>query len=292
MTAPMKFGFVVPFGDAREFSELAALGEREGWDGAFTYESLWGVDAWVSLAAAAMVTDRIRLGTLLTPVPRWKPWDLATRVRTVDTLSNGRTIMSAGLGACHEGWLAFETDEGRNARAEKLDEGLAIYAGLMEGQPFAYDGRHFSARPTDFGLPAPPVQRPRPPVWVVGAHVIGRERQPSLQRAARWDGLLPLVVERGRQGKASQLERFADVVSRVRDIRTEADLPWDGYDVVIEADSSGEFVQLEPSSPAEWAEAGATWWVESWWSVEPGRAGSDELQRRITNGPPAATSAA
>lgn len=284
-SAAIKKGFVVPYADAREFSELAVLGEQNGWDAVFTWEALWGVDAWVSLAAAAMATERIRLGTLLTPVSRWRPWDLATKVRTVDTLSGGRAILSVGLGALHEGWTAFEPDEGRKDRAEKVDESLAIYDGLMRGQPFSYDGTHYSARPTDFMLPDPPVQQPRPPVWVVGAHMVGRPRQPSLERAARWDGLLPQVARDSQRGKPD-LEDFADVVARVRGLREEAGLPWEGYDVIVEADSSREFVQLEPATPPAWADAGATWWVESWWSLERGPEGAAELRRRIIAGPP------
>src|SRR5688500_4251033 len=184
----MRFGFVVPYADAPEFAELAALGERHGWDGIFTWEALWGVDDWVTIGAAAMGTEQIRLGTMLTPAARFRPWDLASRVLTADRLSNGRVGLSVGLGALHEGWTAFEPDEGRKVRAEKLDEVLAIYDGLMRGQPFTFKGKHWSAKPTDFMLPEPPVQRPRPPVWVVGARVAGRERQPSLERAARWDG--------------------------------------------------------------------------------------------------------
>src|SRR5678815_4365644 len=146
----MRKGFVVPYADSRDFADLAALGEEHGWDAIFTWEALWGVDAWVSLAAAALATERIRLGTLLTPAARFKPWDLASRVGTVDRLSNGRVTLSVGLGALHHGWVAFEADEGRRARAEKLDDVLAIYAGLMAGQPFAFEGKHYTARPTDF----------------------------------------------------------------------------------------------------------------------------------------------
>ncbi len=136
----MRFGFVIPYADAREFAELAALGEQQGWDGVFTWEAVWGVHAWVTLGAAAMVTERIRLGTLLTPASRWRPWDLASAVLTVDRLSGGRAVMGVGLGALTGNWTAFEDDEGRAVRAQKLDEGLAIYDGLMRGQPFTYDG--------------------------------------------------------------------------------------------------------------------------------------------------------
>ena len=284
----MRFGFVVPYADAREFADLAALGETSGWDAVFTWEALWGVDAWVALAAAAMTTERVRLGTLLTPVPRVRPWDLATRVRTLDTLSNGRVVLGAGLGALHEGWTAFEPDEGRRVRAEKLDECLAIYDGLMRGQPFSYPGTHYSVAPTEFMLPDPPVQRPRPPVWVVGAQVVGRSRQPSLERAARWDGLLPQVIDKSGDGSTSldKVERFATLVGEVRALREAAGLPWQGYDVVLEADSTGQFVKRQPAEPTVWEQAGATWWIESWWTLERDEKGAAELRRRIAAGPP------
>ena len=67
----MRFGFVVPHADARDFAQLAALGEQHSWDGVFTWEAVWGVHAWVALGAASMVTERIRLGTPLTPAARW-----------------------------------------------------------------------------------------------------------------------------------------------------------------------------------------------------------------------------
>src|SRR6266567_5997544 len=230
----MRFGFVVPHANARAFTELAALGERHGWDGVFTWEALWGEHAWVTLGAAAMVTRTIRLGTLLTPASRWRPWDLASAVGTVDRLSEGRAMMSVGLGAIHEGWTAFEADEGRAARAEKLDECLAIYDGLLRGQPFSYEGRHYSAKPTDHIVPAPPAQRPRPPVWVVGARVMGRAEQPSLHRAARWDGLLPAVFENGTGRDLTGPDELSNLVSEVQAIRAAAGLAAEPYDVVIE----------------------------------------------------------
>jgi len=282
----MRYGFVVPYADSREFAEVATLGEQHGWDGIFTWEAVFGVDAWVSLAAAAMVTERIRLGTLLTPVPRVKPWDLASKVGTVDRLSKGRVILGAGLGALHEGWTAFEADEGRKVRAEKLDEALAIYDGLMKGQPFAYAGKHYSAHPTDFMLPDPPVQQPRPPVWVVGAQVVGRERQPSLARAARWDGLLPQVINPTDRDKPTTVKSLAEIVALTRAERERAGLSWQGYDVILEADSYGEFVTTAPKDPAVWAQAGATWWIESWWSLERGPEGLEELRGRVATGPP------
>jgi len=95
----MKFGFVLPYGDARTAADLAQAAEGAGWDGFFVWEPVWGNDAWVGLAAAAMVTHRIRLGTMLTPLSRMRPWKLASETATLDNLSGGRVILSVGLGA-------------------------------------------------------------------------------------------------------------------------------------------------------------------------------------------------
>ena len=282
----MRFGFVVPYADAREFADLAALGEQRGWDAVFTWETVWGQHAWVTLGAAAMVTDRVRLGTLLTPASRWRPWDLASAVLTVDRLSGGRAVMGVGLGALNGNWTAFEDDEGRRVRAEKLDECLAVYDGLMRGQPFSYHGAHYSAKPVDELVPDPPVQRPRPPVWVIGAKIAGRARQRSLARAARWGGLIPTVVDDGEGRDASSPTELADIVGEVKALREEAGLKREPYDVIIEGDSSGEFMQRQPADPASWEAAGATWWIESWWSVERGEAGLAEVRRRVEAGPP------
>ena len=138
----LRSGIVISSASPREFSELAVAAEESGWDAIFTWEAVWGQDAWVTLTAAAMVTSRIRVGTMLTPLPRIRPWDLAGRAATLDNLSGGRVQLAVGLGALHDGWLAFEADEGRKVRAEKLDEGLAVYDGLMHGQPFSFSGKH------------------------------------------------------------------------------------------------------------------------------------------------------
>jgi hypothetical protein len=287
----MRYGFVVPYAEAREFAEVAALGEQHGWDAVFTWESLYGEHAWVTLAAAAMQTSRIRLGTLLTPASRHRPWDLASMVSTVDRLSGGRVVMSVGLGALHPGWTRFEPDEGRALRAAKLDESLAVYRGLLSGQPFTFDGVHYPVGPEGEGappLPPPPVQRPHPPVWVVGAYLPGRSSQPSLERASRWQGVLPTVAVPDAQPGSPHLtlDSVAEALAVLRGLREGAGLQWEGYDVVIEGDSTGEFVK-SAGTPAQWATIGATWWVESWWSVEPGPAGLAEIRRRVAAGPPA-----
>lgn len=277
----MKYGIVLPFFDAADTADSAVKAEQAGWDGIFLAESVWGVDAWLALTAAAMRTERVRLGTMLTPVPRIKPWDLASRVGTLDRLSGGRVQLAAGLGAIHPGWTAFEPDSGRRDRALLLDEGLAIYDGLMRGQPFSFTGERYTVRPTDFYPPPPPVQQPRPPVWVVGAY----PRRRSLARAARWDGLLcNIISDAGTRGPESP-DELATVVTEVKQLRAEAGHTLADYDVVAEGvtpddpDESGTIVK-------SWAEAGATWWIESNWSVTGDVDGRALINQRIEAGPP------
>ena len=103
----MKYGFVLPTGDARTVADYARAAEQAGWDGFFVWEPVWGIDAWVSLTAAAMQTERIRLGTMLTALSRMRPWELASKAATLDNLSNGRVILSVGLGALDTGFEEF-----------------------------------------------------------------------------------------------------------------------------------------------------------------------------------------
>jgi len=271
-------GVVISLATPRQFADLAVAAEDAGWDTIFTWEAVWGQDAWVTLAAAAMRTSRIRLGTMLTPLPRIRPWDLAGRVATLDNLSDGRAQLAVGLGALHPGWLAFERDEGRKVRAEKLDEGLAVYDGLMRGQPFAYAGSHYSVEPTDFVPPPPPVQQPRVPVWVVGAYPAAR----SMERAAQWDGIIPTTVGRSGDGEFGPTD-LARIVAAIKEIRESKGLAWEGYDVVAEGVS--EPGPAGVATVRRWADAGATFWVESDWSM-----GDDAVarhRRRIEAGPPA-----
>lgn len=283
----MRYGFVVPAADAAGFAELAALGEDHGWDAVFTWESVFGEDAWVTLGVAATRTRRIRLGTLLTPASRIRPWDLASRVGTVDRLSGGRVILCVGLGALNENWLAFEPDEGRRTRAQKLDESLAIFAALCAGGPVTFEGRHYSAHlPAEVSPPAPPptTQRPHPPVWVVGLRVPNRARQRSLERAARWNGLLPAAVDAGGMWQTltpGTLGEIAGEVWRLRELEGRSGEP---YDVVVEGDTYGGFVQRR-ESPAEFEAAGATWWIESWWDLPRDARGLAEVRRRVQVGP-------
>lgn len=98
----MQIGVILPDGTADEQLQQAVMAEAAGWDGVFVWDAAYGVDAWTLLGAMASATRRIRLGTLLTPLPWRRPWKLASQVATLDQLSGGRAIRTVGLGALNE----------------------------------------------------------------------------------------------------------------------------------------------------------------------------------------------
>src|ERR671916_1099216 len=139
----MKFGFVLSGGNATEQLEQAILAERHGWDGVFIWEAAYGIDPWTLLAAIAQRTERIRLGTMLTPLPWRRPWKLASQVVTLDQLSGGRAILAIGLGAVDDalGHTGEELD--RRVRAEMMDEGIDVIVNLWQGV-LTHAGRHYN----------------------------------------------------------------------------------------------------------------------------------------------------
>lgn len=274
----MNFGFVMPFGDARAAADLAALAEQAGWDGFFVWEPVWGIDAWVSLTAAAMTTARIRLGTMISPVSRMRPWKLASETATLDNLSGGRVILSVGLGAVDTGFAEFGEATDRKTRAELLDEGLDILTGLWRGQPFRYDGKHYHLRPTDFMLPPPPVQQPRIPIWVVGAW----PRPKSMGRVLRYDGILPNPLTDKGDHRPLTVDDVRDIRAYVSAHRTEQT----PFDIVVEGVTPGDRPDEAQAAVRPWAEAGATWWIEAMWGSPEVPASPEVVRRRIEQGPP------
>src|SRR5579871_315450 len=125
----MQYGLTLPCLDARTLAEFAHEAEGVGWDGIFVWDLSWGNDVWISLAAIAMRTERLRFGTMLTPLSRRRPWKVASEVVSLDHLSKGRVILPVGLGAAghehpHDWFSAVGEEVDRKKRAEMLDESL------------------------------------------------------------------------------------------------------------------------------------------------------------------------
>ena len=271
----MKFGVtLVHDADVRAIVELGCLAEEAGWDGVFVWDGIDGNDVWVTLAAIAARTERVKLATMLTPLSRRRPWKLAQETATLDKLSGGRVILPVGLGAPETGFAKYGEEVDRKRRAELLDEGLAVLNGLWSGGPFSFEGEHF--RLDDVTYSPSPCQRPRIPVWVVGAW----PRPKSMRRVVQWDGLIPYKLD------GTDDPTTPDDIRAMKawiDARRTATTP---FDIVWEDDTPGD----DPAAPAEivqpWADAGVTWWLESVWNAPRTAAGIAGMRERIAAGPP------
>ncbi len=272
----MRFGFVIPeIARVEDVVALAQEAEAVGWDGFFNWDSSYFeepkplYDAWVTLTAIAMRTERIRIGALLFALYRRRPWEVAREAVTLDHLSNGRLVMPVGLGATDaHGGTRFGLPVDRRTRAELLDESLAVLDGLWTGEPFAFAGKHHRFEAATF-LPRP-VQRPRIPLWVVGAWPSER----SMARALRYDGV---VV--AKQGGELTPEDVRAVVAYARERRA-AGAP---FEVVVEGRTSADDPAAAAAVVRPWTDAGATWWVESMWMPPNDLAA---VRTRLRAGPP------
>ncbi len=194
----MKFGISLPpfgeYAEPRYLAQIAREAENVGWDGFFIWDHVMFdptfhpiVDPWVGLAAVAMNTQKIRIGTMVTAVPRRRPWQLARETVSLDRLSGGRTVFGVGLGEPPQwDYGFFGEEQDAKIRAQKLDEGLAILDGLWSGEFFSYKGEHYQLEEVRF-LPRA-IQTPRIPIWVGGTW----NKHKPMRRAAQWDGYFPL----------------------------------------------------------------------------------------------------
>lgn len=243
-------------------AEFAALAEASGWDAIFLedyiiYQGQIGTptfDPWVSLAAMAAATKQIRLGTLVTPLPRRRPWKLAAEVITLDHLSNGRLIL--GLGAGDKNDPSFgAAGEPTNPRtlASLLDEGLDLLAKLLTGESVTHPGTHFTVR--DLKLTPSTLQQPRVPIWIGGNWLVPAVRR----RAVRWDGACVYRGTPGGDDEASMTpEDVEEVVAAVTRERGTAAC----YDICIGGTPRGDDREKARDRVRAIASAGATWWQE------------------------------
>ncbi len=297
----MRFGIDVPNaglgGDPRILVELALEAEAARWDAFFIWDSLQvasqdarvrpTVDPWITLAAIAQATRRIKLGTMVTPPARRRPWKLAREAVSLDWLSGGRLVLPVGLGEPNDGgFRATGEPTDRRTRAERLDESLQILELLWSGRPVHFSGKHYTVDGLWFEPAA--LQSPRIPVWVVA----GWPRERSMRRAARLDGVIAFKM--GPAGSLADSGRaFAGGLAPddVHDLCAWVERHRQGgtpFDVVLSG-GTGRNEKRRAERVRPYAEAGATWWIESaaWlamWSA-PGDVAA--VRERIRLGPPA-----
>ena len=274
----MKYGIILNIGTLDELGEMAELAESVGWDGVFYWDAVhienFGnmFDPWVAMTVMALRTSKVTIGGIVMAVPRHRPWLFSRAAVSVDHASHGRLVLPVGLGALDDG--AFpKVGEPTSARerAERLDESLAIFEGLWTGEPFAFEGKHY--RMESMAFEPRPVQRPRIPIWVVGAW----PREKSMQRVLRFDGILPNKLDD--DGKQQPIT--PEDVALIRDYVRERRGSLDGFDIVVEGQTPGTDPAAGDAIVRPWIDAGATWWTEADW-----RQPVEKLRARIAAGPP------
>lgn len=276
----MRYGMFMPnfgpFGDPGLVGDLAGGAESAGWDGFFLWDHMLFsasktypmADPWIALAAAAMATSRVRLGALMTPLSRRRPWKVARETVSLDHLSGGRLVFGAALGYPPDAEFGlFGEEQADRVRASRLDEALDLLTQLWTGDQVTFTGQHYQVGPVTF-LPVP-VQQPRIPVWIGGWW----PNHPPFRRAARWDGVVPELAPSGGLPSVEQIKALVAYIQQSRD-------PGQPFDVVVNGHDAWGRQHVMPA----YADAGLTWWLER---IDPERAFSvREAAALIDRGPP------
>ncbi len=276
----MRFGIFLPpfaeFAEPRRVAALSTLAETSGWDGFFLWDHMLSMpgmavaDPWVTMAAIAMATRDIRIGALVTPLPRRRPWVLSREMATLDQLSDGRLIGGIGLGG--DGWTEFSSfGEAVDpvVRGEKLDEALGLLQRFLTGEPVSFHGRHY-------GVDAPPLlPKPRQdplPLW--GA-VRWPNRRP-LARMAKLQGCFPIFGASDGPPPPDPAD-----IAALRGLLIERGAR-PNIDIAVECALSAEDPVTVPETVAALEQAGATWMLEAF---RPG-ASPDRVTTVVGQGPP------
>ncbi|MCX4704251.1 LLM class F420-dependent oxidoreductase [Streptomyces sp. NBC_01352] len=266
-----------PDGDllaAGPLGEVAQAAERAGFHGFSLTEhpapgSRWlasgghqTLDPFVALGHVAAVTERLRLLTYLSVAPYRNPLLLAKAAATLDRLSGGRFTLGLGAGYLKGEFHALGVDfDERNAL---FDETLDVLPGYWSGEPFSYEGRHFSAR--DVVCRPRPVQSPLP-IWLGGNARLTRRRV-----AERAHGWMPLsggaqLAQTARTPGFGGVPELAQLITELYENAAAAGRT-DPIDIVHSYQDEGLTTPAaEPDGHreafAELAKAGVTWVVVS-----------------------------
>jgi alkanesulfonate monooxygenase SsuD/methylene tetrahydromethanopterin reductase-like flavin-dependent oxidoreductase (luciferase family) len=277
----VRFGlFLPPFGDFAEPQRVVALAqaaEAAGWDGLFLWDHMLAepgvaiADPWVTMAAVATATSRLRFGALVTPLSRRRPWVLSRQLATLDRLSEGRLVAGIGLGS--DRWAefsAFGEVEGPVARGDILDEALPLLQRLLAGDAVRYRRRFYDVDTS--GLLPTPWQTPLP-IW-------GACRWPNrkpLIRIASLQGCFPIFASEG-PPPLPEAGDIAAIRAALAGLGAAPDI-----DVVVRCALSLEDASSLPDRLASLAAAGVTWVLEGF---ELGHPPTEVVEAIAAGGPP------
>lgn len=270
---------IAPLGDLADpvtIVRLARAAEAAGWDGLSIWDSLGvsmgtvAADPFVTLAGVAAATERLRLILSVVALPRRRPQLVAQAAGTLDRLSGGRFVLGVGAGGDPGDFTAFGEDDALATKIARMDEAVDLVEVWLRGESVHHEGPAFVVRDAMVG--PRPTQVPRPPIW------LGGMRPGALRRAARFDGWIAIAVADDGSGMQLSPDAFGATVERIREERRELGKSNEPFEIVV-------FGISEPgdrSTPAAFAAAGATWWLES---LSPMRGSVDDLAAIIEAGP-------
>ncbi|MBU7024490.1 MAG: LLM class flavin-dependent oxidoreductase [Theionarchaea archaeon] len=270
----MHYGIeVVPFGqfgDPTVMIEIARKAEEAGWEGIWVWDHIlfpYSVgDPWVILSAVAASTERLKIVTGVSPLPRYSVQVLSRLLTSLDILSRGRVIFGTGLGIDSE-FSQFGEPGDPRVRAAMLDEGLELLVRLWSGEPVTHEGTYYTVR--DVTVVPTPLQTPIR-IW------IGGESKAALRRAAHWDGWIIGTINEKCEIIRSP-EMLAEEITYIQKYRTSDNL----FDVAI--DGVSEPGERDSELVHQYEDAGATWWFEGIFGL---RGSKEEMLNRISAGPP------
>ncbi|MFX0069747.1 MAG: LLM class flavin-dependent oxidoreductase [Candidatus Hermodarchaeota archaeon] len=284
----MKYGIQFPnsggfFEDPKDVANLARDAEKAGWDGFFVWDHLMLVrhpkepfyDPWMLLSLVATNTKKIKLGPMVTPVPRRRPWVLARECTTLDHLSDGRAMLGVGLGAPDYEYANFGEDKNLKTRAQKLDEGLDIIQGLWSGEPFKYKGEHYQIRKTRF-LPKP--VNGSIPIFASCTYTPDFSIKKPIHRAMKYNGLIMAHYEYPlKQVEPNEVKEMVKYVNAHRNSNGPFEFFLNGI--------SPENLKERKNKMKQYKEAGLTWWMEKI-DAEYYENSYDKICDKIVQGPP------
>ncbi len=254
----MKFGIYAPnfgntFGNPKLITKLAIEAEKSGWDGFFLWDHIINtegfpntVDPFIALTSVAENTEKIIIGTTVTPVTRRRPWKLARETVTLDILSEGRLILGIGLGNPSELSLMNE-ETNQRIMAKMADEQLEILNGLWSGEEFSYTGKHYKIDKVKF-LPRP-VQKPRIKLWGAGTW----PKKGPFKRAAKLDGVVPLSVDYTNPLTPDDYRKIIEYMKK-HGLRYPYDIVEISFDITKSDDKKKTILDFQ--------DAGVNWWLE------------------------------
>lgn len=257
----MKFGLALPYNQTKNIPEWARQAEEQGWDGLFWGDAIWCEDPMIGLAAAAMATSRIRLGTMIIPVPLRKPWKIASESVALDLLSDGRLILGIGTGAVWMGWQSFPDEvTDQKIRTEMLEETIDILTLMFQSKQFDYDGNQYHLKLSQLNemyYPPTPVQAPRIPLWTPAIW----PGEKSIQRALKCDGVI--LEKRSSAGEAAEVT--PGDVREVKEYINEHGPANNPFDIVVDGKTFDLDEHVRQEKLTQMKDAGVTWWIEALW---------------------------